>query len=120
MLWFYLQRDDSGRLKKSEKQLCEEFLNRKFVKNSTKKKLFIQSETGNYLPSQRQPPYPGLHTNPTCSRVIKAIGTQPTATMREIFQQLELDMEFSVINKVRLLLTTNSFPFLVASIEETS
>jgi SAM-dependent methyltransferase len=115
MLWFHLQRDDSGRPRKSEKQMCEEFLEQRFVRSSTKKRLFLLSEAGEYVPGQRQPLHPGLHMDATCNRVIQAVAAKPSATMREILRGLGLETKFSLVNKLRLTLTTNAFPYLIAA-----
>jgi len=114
MLWFYLQRADSNRARNSEKQLCEEFLEQRFRKSSTKKKVFIRSAAGNYVLNDRLRPYPGLHIDNLCSRIIAAIDNQAPARMRDVLEQLEVENRFTLINKLRLLLTTNAFPFLVS------
>ena len=114
MLWFYLQRTDSNRPRKSEKQLCEEFLEQKFRKSSTKKKVFIRAEDGNYVLSDRLRPYPGLHVDNLCSRIIASVDGQ--APLRDVLDQLEVETRFTLINKLRVLLTTNAFPFLVSDV----
>ena len=114
MLWFYLQRTDSNRPRKSEKQLCEEFLEQKFRKSSTKKKVFIRSEDGNYVLSDRLRPYPGLHIDNLCSKIVAAIDSQPATRLRDVLDQLEVENRFTLINKLRVLLTTSAFPFLVS------
>jgi SAM-dependent methyltransferase len=114
MLWFYLQRTDSNRRRKSEKQLCEEFLEQKLRKSNTKKKVYIRSEDGKYVLSDRLRPYPGLHIDNLCSRIIASIDNQPGTRLRDVLAQLEVETRFSLLNKLRLLLTTNAFPFLVS------
>ena len=114
MLWFYFQRADSDRRRKSEKQLCEEFLEQKFRKSSTKKKLFIRSADGKYVLNDRLRPYPGLHIDTLCSKIIASIDSQAALRMRDVLDQLEVETRFTLINKLRLLLTTNAFPFLVS------
>src|SRR6185295_2613788 len=108
MLWFYLQRMDSNHRRKSEKQLCEEFLEQKFRKSSTKKKVFIRSDDGNYVPNDRLRPYPGLHMDNLCSKIIASIDNQAATRLRDVLDQLEVEPRFSLINKLRLLLTTNA------------
>ncbi len=114
MLWFYLQRTDSGRPRKSEKQLCEEFLEQKFRKSNTKKRVFIRSDDGNYVLNDRLRPYPGLHIDNLCSKIIASIDNQPGTRLGDVLVQLEVETRFTLINKLRLLLTTNAFPFLVS------
>ena len=114
MLWFYLQRTDSNRQRKSEKQLCEEFLEQKFRKSNTKKRVFIRSDDGKYVLNDRLRPYPGLHIDNLCSKIIASIDNQPGTRLGDVLVQLEVENRFSLINKLRLLLTTNAFPFLVS------
>lgn len=114
MLWFYFQRSGQGRTVKSERELCEEFLAQRFVKSSTTKRVFLKKENGDYAQGQRLLPYPGLHADALCSKIIAQTGAQPSATMSAIFKQLEIETGFAVVNKLRLLLTTNAFPFLKA------
>jgi SAM-dependent methyltransferase len=114
MLWFYLQRTDSNRRRKSEKQLCEEFLELKFRKSATKKKVFIRSNDDNYLLNDRLRPYPGLHIDNLCSKIVALIDHQPATQLRDVLVQLDVETKFSITNKLRLLLTTNAFPFLVS------
>jgi hypothetical protein len=92
--------------------LCEEFLEQKFRKSSTKKKVFIRSEDGDYVLSDRLRPYPGLHIDNLCSKIIGAIDG--STRMRDVLDQLQVETRFTLINKLRVLLTTNAFPFLVS------
>jgi 23S rRNA G2069 N7-methylase RlmK/C1962 C5-methylase RlmI len=118
MLWFYLQRIDSNWERKSEQQLSEEFLQQKFAKSNTKKRVFIRSDDGTYVLNDRLRPYPGLHMDNLCSRILDLIANQPATRMRDILKQLGLEATFSLTNKLRLYLTTNAFPFLVATPEK--
>ncbi len=114
MLWFYFEREDAGRERKTERGLCEEFLDRKFVKSETKKKVFVKTSAGDYAPGQRLPPYPGPHSDPLCRRILAEIAAQPTASMRGVLRRLELGENFSLVNRLRLMLTTSAFPYLTA------
>lgn len=112
LLWFYLQRKDSGRARKSEQQVCDEFLNQRFVKSSTQKRTALRDARGDYNLSARSMPYPGRHPNNLCQRIVAEVDAWPSKTLREIFQRLEIANEFTLSNKLRLMLTTNAFPFL--------
>ena len=114
MLWFYLQRTDSNRERKSEQQLGKEFLEQKFSKTNTRKRVFIRSDDGTYTLNDRLRPYPGLHMDNLCGRILDLIANQPGSRMRDILDQLGIEAKFSMTNKLRLYLTTNAFPFLVA------
>ena len=115
MLWFYLQRKDSGRKRKSEVQVSNEFLDQKFEKANTRKKVYIKSEQGNYLLSDRLRPCPSLHVDNLSSKIVALIAKQPRTTMRDVLNELGQETSFLLTNKLRLFLTTNAFPFLVAT-----
>src|SRR5262249_25946118 len=111
LLWFYLQRSDSRRPRKTEKQLHDEFLSQTFAKSSLQKKVYIRTETGDYAQRPRLAPYPGLHPDHACRKIIEAVAAQPGAPMRDILERLMIKPEFSVVNKLRQCLTTTTFPF---------
>src|SRR6185436_16813180 len=113
MLWFYLQRTDSKWENKSEKQLTNEFLQQTFAKSNTKKQVFIRSDNGTYVLSDRLRPYPGLHMDNLCGKILASIDSQTATPLRDVLDQLGVEARFSLINKLRLLLTTTAFPFLV-------
>ncbi len=117
MLWFYLQRTDSKWQCKSEKQLTSEFLQQTFAKSNTRKQVFIRSDDGSYVLSDRLRPYPGLHMDNLCSRILALLTNAPGTRIRDILEELGVEAGFSLTNKLRLYLTTNAFPFLVASSE---
>jgi SAM-dependent methyltransferase len=117
MLWFYLQRTDSNWENKSERQLTNEFLQQTFAKSNTKKQVFIRSDDGTYVLSDRLRPYPGLHMDNLCSRILAVLTNEPSARIRDILEGLGVEAGFSLTNKLRLYLTTNAFPFLVANSE---
>jgi SAM-dependent methyltransferase len=114
LLWFYLQRDDSNRAVKSEKHLCEEFLERRFITVKTRKRVYIRQEAARYVEDQRMHGYPTPHTDPLCARILAELERQRGASMRSIFRGLKLSLEFPDVNKVRLMLTTCSFPYLIS------
>jgi hypothetical protein len=114
MLWFYLQRSDSGRERKSEQLLCAEFLEQKFVTSQTTKKLYTKKADESYAPSERLSQYPSPHVDQSCSKIIASVAKQPRLSIRAILQELGIKESFSVVNKLRLCLTTNAFPYLVA------
>lgn len=115
LLWFYLHRKDSKWERKSERQLCQEFLDLRFRKSNTKKMLFTRAENGEYVQDTRSVPHPGYHKDELCRRIIAAVDSRPTESIRGLLQQLGVQITFSTLNKIRLYLTTNAFPFLVAN-----
>lgn len=115
MLWFYLQRTNSGRPRKDEKQLCEEFLELQFTTCASRKKTYLRAGNGDYVSNGRLFPYPGTHPDEVCRRIVELVDAQPCVQMRDILGQLKPEVSFLLVNKLRLALTTNAFPFLIAA-----
>lgn len=114
MLWFYLQRKDADRERKSEKQLCEEFLNLRFTKANTEMRAYVRDKDGKYKLSSRSIPYPDARYPDTlCRQIMKLVVGQAPVRTGDIFQQLGIDTRFQAVNKLRLYLTTNAFPYLL-------
>jgi SAM-dependent methyltransferase len=111
-LWFYFQRQDSGRPRKNEKQICEEFLETRFQKTSTTQRSFIRQADGHYRLSPILFPYPVSQPKETVRAIASTADGQ--LTMREIFEQFEIETSFRNVNHARLLLTTSSCPHLTA------
>lgn len=114
-LWFYVGRRDSGRRRRSEDTLCREFLERCFTRSATQKKLYLRDSTGLYQASSKWVDYPGTHPNEVCRRVIGCHARGPQRPMGAVFDELGLSRDFMTTNKLRLYLTTSSFPFLIAA-----
>jgi 2-polyprenyl-3-methyl-5-hydroxy-6-metoxy-1,4-benzoquinol methylase len=112
LLWFYLQRQDSGRPRKSEKQMCAEFLDTNFIKIESLQRSYVQAENGNYSLSPDSVPFPLAPPDVQVKDIFDAIDGK--SSMRDIFQRLGLQMTFSTVNQVRLQLTTSAFPYLRA------
>lgn len=111
-LWFYLQRVDSGRRKKSEREVCEEFLETRFARTEIVRRAFLQApdKSLKLLPNPlRFPPAP---PDPSCKRIMEE--ADGSATMSEIFRRLEIEPTFDKIDHARLMLTTSAFPYLRA------
>ena len=111
-LWFYFQREDSGRPRKDEKQICEEFLETQFQKSSTTQRSFIQQPDGRYRLSPTLFPYPMSQPKETVRAIARAADGR--LTMREIFERLEIETSFRNVNQARILLTTSACPHLTA------
>ena len=110
LLWFYFQRKDANRPRKSEKQICEEFLQTRFERVETTQRSYIQEEEGNYRLSPTLVPYPMLAPAESVKEVYNAVD--PKLTMREILERLGIDPTFQNVNPIRLRLTTSAFPYL--------
>jgi SAM-dependent methyltransferase len=115
MIWFYLQRTDSGRQRKSEKELCKEFLDLRFKKNTTQQNIYNIDKNGNYKLNQSFVPYPSPHNDEVCRQLIRVIEDHPSKRMQEVLHQIGIETKFSLVNKIRLYLTTNAYPYLMAA-----
>lgn len=115
MLRFYFQRRDARRPRKSEPQLSDEFLGLTFTKSETTRRAYIRDDESNYVLSERLNPYPGTHPNELCRAILNAVVACSGATMKEFLQTLEVKADFRLLNKLRLMLTTNAVPFLTAT-----
>ena len=115
MLWFYLRRSDAAQPCKSEKQLADEFLGQTFVPSSARRTVFLGNGAGEYKLLPTQNPYPRKHPKEICRAIVASVAARPGATLREILTELKVELSFSTVNKLRLWLTTNAFPFLRAA-----
>jgi SAM-dependent methyltransferase len=112
MLWFYLQRQDSHHQRKTERQICEEFLNTRFVKNSTSQMSYILSRESKYTLSSKATPFPALSTDRMAKRVYDLLDSN--SLMKHTIQRLGIKTTFQAVNRLRLRLTTSLFPYLKA------
>jgi SAM-dependent methyltransferase/alpha-ketoglutarate-dependent taurine dioxygenase len=109
-LWFYLQRKDSKYECKSEKQVCEEFLSATFAKARTTQRGFIQGQDGKYKLLSESISFPALAPDASVKKIYdEADGRR---TIKEIFQELNLETTFAAVNKARIMLATSAFPYL--------
>lgn len=115
-LWFYLQRRDSGRQRKSEREICEEFLNTKFVRAGSRQTRYILGADGNYESLSETIDFPRLHANQLARKILDLVDS--TTSMREIFQRLNIQPTFQHVNQARIELTTSTSPYLRAVKDE--
>lgn len=112
MLWFYIQRKGSNYPRKTQQQICNEFLKTKFKRIDLEKELYIIDDNGSYNEDTVKIPvklnrnipfveakkvYDSLETNKPIEETIKKIG---------------MDTSFLSINKLRTYLSTSAFPYL--------
>lgn len=110
MLWFYLQRRDSPRPRKTEEQICDEFCHRTFNRTKTQCEIFVRNKNNIYQKTERRIP---LVTRPTDEAV--AYFYQKFDEFFSIDSQLSRlgrDSSFHTVNKLRINLATSAFPFL--------
>ena len=112
MLWFYVQRRDSGRRVKSEKELCEEFLATRFTRAASEQRTYVLAGEESYVLSPSTAPYPPPPPESFAKIIDSADGMTP---MKDIFDRLEIDRSFQSVNTHRLRLTTPAFPYLRAA-----
>jgi SAM-dependent methyltransferase len=112
-LFFYVQRNDSRWKRKSEREVCEEFLDTVFERYSTTITNYVGGN-GNYQLSPTPIPHPSprVPVDQTARAVFKETGQGKT--IREILEVLELQPLFSIVNNIRVQLTTPLFPYLKA------
>lgn len=110
LLWFYFQRKDCGRQKKSESQLCDEFLSERFVKTSTLQRSYILRGDEKYRLSPNSVPFPIAAPDVSVRKILDSVDAK--SSMREIFQRLGIKTTFPVVNQARIKLTTPAFPYL--------
>jgi SAM-dependent methyltransferase/alpha-ketoglutarate-dependent taurine dioxygenase len=115
-LWFYLQRQDSGRTRKTEKQICEEFLETRFVRAATTQRGFLQGSEGEYKLLSSSLQFPSVPPDASVRKIVAEVDGK--SSMREIFQHLELQTNFEQVNRARILLTTPLFPYLQSAARE--
>jgi SAM-dependent methyltransferase len=112
MLWFYLQRKDSDRTRKTEAQVGEEFLDTTFAKASAMQKNFILEEAGIYKESAEAVKYPRAVVDNSVKPFFDLVDGKKT--MREIFRELSIRPTLLKTEHVRTRLTTPAFPYLLS------
>lgn len=114
MLWFYLQRNDSTNRRKSEKEVCDEFLNTKFEKHSTLLKEYLLDREGKYVmrPGTLTLPSPPVPPDELARKIFNIVN--PNISMKSIFSRLNIETSIHNVNRVRVNLATSAFPYLKA------
>jgi hypothetical protein len=111
LLWFYLQRTDSGHPRKSEQQICDQFLSRAFKKTAAKQATYIRKEDQWALASQAIP-YPLEQPDAAFDEIYRLADGDNT--MGRIFRYVGIEPNFQMVNQARIKLTTSSFPYVKA------
>ena len=111
LLWFYLQRKDSGHARKSEQEICDRFLSRAFKKTSAKQATYIRNEDEWALAPQTIP-YPLEQPEAAFAEIYRLADGDNT--MGRIFRYAGIEPTFQAVNRARIRLTTSSFPYLRA------
>jgi hypothetical protein len=112
MVWFYMQRKDSGRARKTEGQVCEEFLDTTFIKSNVQQRSYVMGEDGSYKLSQNTLKFPLTPPDVSVRNIYDLVdGRTP---MHDIFARLQIEPTFHAVNQARIKLTTSIFPYLIA------
>lgn len=111
LLWFYLRRRDGGRPRKTERQICDEFLERAFRPTSARQRCYVRNGD-EWALAPRPLPYPLGKPDPAVAEIYALAG--PDSTMRRVFKYLGIEPTFHAVNRARLKLTTSAFPYLKA------
>jgi len=111
MLWFYLQKKGSSQ-RKSEKEVCDEFLDTTFVKTTTQQRAYVLQDDGRYKTSDRLNNFPQASPDASVKEIFEAADGK--TVMRDLLERHGFDMTFSNVNAARIKLTTPAFPFLKA------
>lgn len=112
-LSFYAQRSSSGFRRKSESEICSEFLETRFDRYSTSISYYIGGNGSYRLDSTSIPhPSPRLPVDVTARKVFREV--EPQKTIKDILRKLNIEPGFHLVNKLRIQLTTPLFPYLKA------
>jgi len=114
-LWFYIQRTDCSRARKSEIQICNEFLERRFRRVNVQREIFTQNGDRSYALSAKRHNHPSTHTDVLCRTVLAAVDEHPGADMRTILGYAKVKPDFAAVQRLRLLLATCAHPYLIAA-----
>ncbi|HET6256505.1 MAG TPA: class I SAM-dependent methyltransferase [Puia sp.] len=114
MVWFYLQRKDSPFVRKTEQQICAEFLESKFIKNSFTLREYVLNGQGKYNLADTPVACPKtiLLTDALAKRVYNLVT--PAVKIKDIFSRLSIKPTFENITHVRTKLATSTNPFILA------
>lgn len=111
-LWFYMRRTDGPLERKSEKQVCDSFLETRFKPNAVGRRSYVLTKENKYMQIKSPLPYPGLPAKPEMRKIVEAAATG--APMGRILESLHIPPTFTTVNDLRMRLTTTAAPFLRA------
>ena len=110
-LWFYFQRTDSSHTRRSEKEICEEFLDTIFVQSRTTQSSFIRKSDQGFRLLPKPISFPVKPADNLVKKIVDAVdGCRP---MGKIFRQLGPEMTMPV-SRARAMLASSAFPYLKA------
>jgi SAM-dependent methyltransferase len=113
LLWFYLQRKDSIYKRRSEREVCEDFLNTRFEKFITSTNNFLlNTRTSKYELKSDSVSFPSINnlTDQLSKTVYLAID--PLVPMKVILERLKIKPDFDNVNRIRTNLTSVASPYI--------
>jgi hypothetical protein len=114
MLWFYLQRKDANHKRKTEREICDAFLETTFSRCSFGIKNYVLDANGDYILEEGNlSPSAPVTNDPVLKRILNAVSND--CKMKEVFQRLNLDLSLHNVNNIRAKLSTSAFPYLLAN-----
>lgn len=113
-LWFYAQRKDSPRARRTEHEVCEAFLRTRFRRTKTEKIVWVADAKGDYRPGPRAP-FPLPPKAPEAQKLVAAVD--PAAPISDAFARAGIPPSFARANRLRLELTTSALPILEAVVD---
>jgi SAM-dependent methyltransferase len=112
MLWFYVQRTDSPFKRKSESEVCQDFLKTKFERYSTTVDHYSLGDEGyQFVPRGLSWPSPTVPADKFAGNIFNTVD--PKKTVGEL-PSLSFQPAFHFVNRIRVQLTTPLFPYLKA------
>lgn len=114
MLWFYLQKKVSSFPRKTERQICGEFMETSFTRSAFPVRFYCLNDEDRYIAGEETIAYPLPAVPPDADAAALLEAAQPGTPMKELFRQLRLDSDHRHVNGARIRLTTSAFPYLCA------
>jgi 2-polyprenyl-3-methyl-5-hydroxy-6-metoxy-1,4-benzoquinol methylase len=114
MLWFYVQREDSPHVRVGEREVCDRLAETTFEKYCCEASNYVRSSSGYTRAGKAfKIPAPRVPIDDLSRRVVQEVDG--IRTISEILSGMDVEPTFSVLNHIRLRLTTSMFPYLRAA-----
>jgi 2-polyprenyl-3-methyl-5-hydroxy-6-metoxy-1,4-benzoquinol methylase len=115
MLWFYLQRRDAPVPRRSTRELCDAFLDRRYAPARTTRQVHLASGPGGpYRPvPDQEVPFPARPQRGDAQKVFVALD--PGVPLRATLERLGIPTDVRTVDRLRTLLASSAFPFLRAA-----
>jgi len=108
-LWFYYERVDAPRVRKTEQEICAEFRQKVFRRVRVSASVYRLGPDRELAAEPVEGVYPGTPREPMAKRLYDELDEDKP--VGEIISRLPLD-SFTALNKLRVLVATSAFPCL--------